>query len=96
MFSQIKLPNFCNSKWRPKKSNVDHMTLTITRARHSGMAFFTVATQERLELSRDHLEVINTTIRYSLLGRFSRILYFEGFDLRAVDTFIQWISLSRR
>ena len=42
------------------------------------------------------LKVINTTIQYSLLGRLSRILYFEGFDLRAVDTFIQWISLSRR
>ena len=39
------------------------------------------------------LKVINTTIQYSLLGRLSRILYFEGFDLRAVDTFIQWISL---
>ena len=38
--------------------------------------------------------VLIYTYNNSVLGRFLRVLYFEGFHLRAMDTFIQWISLS--
>ena len=86
-----------------KKKNVQHLQsdrrnggelYLVTSVLKTKQNFKYLITIRRLRSNLElFLKVINTTIQYSLLGRLSRILYFEGFDLRAVDTFIQWISL---